>query len=172
MRILYGPVYRQEDIMPTATYDLRDVALPASARAMTSLSRVDYTDSFRLELPRSEDRTAEEWARVVLEDAPAETRRMLRRGWLALGIRLGSTEDRRRVLGWSVRQSAPDYAVLGAHSLFGAEAELLLRREHGSLLFATIMKLNNPLVRAFWAAFSPQHRRVVRHLLRQAGRRA
>ena len=31
---------------------------------------------------------------------------------------------------------------------------------------------NNPLVRIFWAGFSFQHRRVVRHLLVQAGRRA
>jgi hypothetical protein len=154
-----------------ATTDVREVALPASARALASLSRVDYTDAWVLETPRSEERTGEEWARTMLEEAPAETRRMLRRGWFSLGVRLGSTADRRRVLGWPVRQSTTDHAVLGAHSLFGMEAELLFKRERGRVLFATLVKHKNPLFRVFWEAFSHQHRRVVRHLLRQAGSR-
>jgi hypothetical protein len=40
----------------------------------------------------------------------------------------------------------------------GMEAEMLFKREPGVLLVATIMKLNNPLARAVWTVFSPQHR--------------
>lgn len=151
---------------------VRRVAFPPSARALTALTRVDYTDAFVLPTSRARDRTGEQWARAILEDAPAATRTMLRRGWFALGLRLGSTEDRGRVLGWAVRRSAPDHVVLAADSPMGMEAEVLLKRDRGAVLVATILKLNNPLVRGVWAVFSPQHRRVVRHLLEQTGRRS
>jgi hypothetical protein len=151
--------------------EVREVELPPGARALTTLPRVDYTDAFLLETGRVEDKTGEEWARAILEDAPAATRKMLRRGWFALGVRLGSTEDRRLVLGWTVRRSSPGYALLATRSLLGMEAEALIKRERHGLLGATLMKFNNPIVRMFWAGFSFQHRRVLRHLLTQAGRR-
>jgi hypothetical protein len=161
----------EEAPSPAAEGEVRDVALPRSARELTTLVRVDYTDAFLLSTPRSEDRNGEQWARAMLEDAPDATRRGLRRGWSALGVRLGSTEDRRRVLGWTVRHSSPDHALLAADSLIGMEAEVLFKREHGAVLVSTIVKLNNPFARALWAVFSPQHRKVVRHLLKQTGRR-
>jgi hypothetical protein len=151
--------------------EVREVALPADALALATLSRVDYTDSFRLEMPRVEELTAEEWARAILEGAPAETRTMLRRGWFALGVRLGSPDDERLVLGWPVRRRTSEFALLATSSRIGMEAEVLLKRERDALLFATFMQLKNPVARAVWTAFSPQHRKVVRHLLRGAGRR-
>jgi hypothetical protein len=149
-----------------------EVTLPPPVLELTALARVDYTDAFRLTAPRGSDRTGEQWARAMLEDAPAETRRALRRGWRALGLRLGSVDDRRRVLGWPLRDSSPDHALLATDSRIGFQAELIFKREPDGLLFATILKLNNPLIRAIWAAFSPRHRNVVRGLLIQAGRRA
>ena len=96
---------------------------------------------------------------------------MLRRGWCALGVRLGSPDDERRVLGWEVRRTSPDHAVLAADSRMGMEAEVVIERRPGAVLFATIIKLNSPLARIVWTLFSPQHRRVVRHLLAESGRR-
>src|SRR5919107_971919 len=157
---------------PAKATEVREVALPRSARQLTTLRRVDYTDAFLLSTPRAGERTGEEWARAMLEDAPAATRRALRRGWFALGVRLGSAEDSGRVLGWAVRRSSPDHAVLAARSVIGMEAEVVVKREPGGLLVATIMKLNNPIARAIWNGFSPQHRKIVRGLLRQAGKRS
>ena len=150
---------------------VREVAFPPSFRALTTLPRVDYTDAFVLWTAAGPERTGVEWARAVLEEAPAETRRMLRRGWFALGVRLGSPDDGRRVLGWEVRRSSADHAVLAVDSRLGMEAEVVFERRPGALVFATVMKLNNPLSRFVWTAFSPQHRRVVRHLLVESGRR-
>ena len=149
----------------TRAVAVREVAFPPSARELTALSRVDYTDAFVRATRRAGDRTGEQWARAMLEDAPAATRRALRRGWFLLGVRLGSADDPQRVLGWKVRASSPDHAVLEADSLIGIEAEVLVEREPGAVLVATMMKLNNPLARTVWASFSPQHRRVVRGLL-------
>jgi hypothetical protein len=135
----------------------------------TTLVHIDYTDGFRLETRLAQERTAEEWARALVEEAPAATRAKLRRGWFVLGVRLGSTDDDRLVLGWTVRSSSPDNALLAAPSLFGFEAEVLVRREQTAVVVATFMQLKNPVARAVWAAFAPQHRRVLRHLLKEAG---
>ena len=157
---------------PPAVVKVREIELPPEAGALTALARVDYTDCFILETDRVRERTGEEWARALLEEAPAKTRDTLRRGWRALGVRLGSTADDRLVLGWQVRTSSPEFALLAVRSVFGLEAEVLVERERYGVLVATLMKFNNPLIRGFWAGFSFQHRRVLRHLLVQAGRRA
>jgi hypothetical protein len=34
------------------------------------------------------------------------------------------------------------------------------------------MHLSNPLARAVWTAFAPKHRRVLHHLVKEAGKRA
>jgi hypothetical protein len=150
---------------------VREVDLPPDARVLTTLSRVDYTDAFRLEGAQAQARTGEEWIRALLEDAPAATRTKLRRGWSALGVRLGPVDDETLVLGWPVRRSSPEFALLAASSAIGMEAEVLCKREQHGLLVATFMQLNTPLARAVWGSFSPQHRRVLRHLVEEAGRR-
>jgi hypothetical protein len=54
------------------------VALPPHAR-LTTLDCVDYTDAFHLETELAQERTAEVWARALLEEAPGATRVMLGR---------------------------------------------------------------------------------------------
>jgi hypothetical protein len=66
----------------------RQVAVPVVARARCTLRRVDYEDAFAVELGSAHVRTAEQWARAFLEDAPLAMRDGLRRGWLALGLKL------------------------------------------------------------------------------------
>jgi hypothetical protein len=139
---------------------------------LTSLDPVDYTDGFRLETELAQERTAEEWARALLEEAPEETRVTLRRGWSALGVQLGSTEDGRLVLGWAMRRSSPDNVVLGARSRLGIETEVLVRREHTAVLVATFTQFENSAARAAWTGFARKHRLVLHHLLEQAGKRA
>jgi Protein of unknown function (DUF2867) len=151
---------------------VRAVALPADARALATLEHVDYTDAFRLQTGLAEERTAEEWARALLEGAPAATRTKLRRGWFALGVQLGSIEDERLVLGWPVRRNSPECVILAARSLLGMEAEVLVKREESTLLVSTLVHLSNPLARAVWTAFAPKHRRVLNHLVKEAGNRA
>jgi hypothetical protein len=153
-----------------STNRVREVPAPPSARALSTLSRVDYEDGFLVETGSVQDRTGEEWARAVVEDVPAKMRRSLRWGWLALGLRLGSTRSDRLVLGWEVRRSDPDFALLGASGRLGLEGEVLFAREQRALLFATFVQLENRIARAAWARVAPQHRRVVRHLLKQASR--
>lgn len=147
---------------------VRQVALPPAARALSTLSHVDYEDAFLVEIGSAQDRTGEQWARAILEGAPMITRNSLSRGWFVLGLRLGSARSDRFVLGWEVRRSTPDLALLGASGCLGLSGELLFQRQQHTLLFATLVQLENRVARAVWAGIAPRHRQVVRHLLEQA----
>jgi hypothetical protein len=151
--------------------DVVEMPLPHDSRALSRLERIDYSDAFRLVTSPGDDRTGEAWARAMLEDAPAATRRMLRDGWRALGLRLGAADDPAGVLGWPVRESTPDHVVLAADSWLGMRAELVFVREPGALRFSTLITLRNLQARLVWSGIAARHRRVVRDLLVQVGRR-
>jgi hypothetical protein len=139
--------------------------VPAAARSLSTLSRVDYEDGTLVQVDAAPERTGEQWARAMLEDAPAETRRALRWAWTALGLKLGSTRDERLVLGQELRRSSPDHALLGADSRLGLLGEVLLERRADALFFATFVQLRTPIARAVWARVAPGHRKAVRNLL-------
>jgi hypothetical protein len=151
--------------------DVREIRLPAEAHALSTLPRLDYTDGCRMRTEHAEELTAEEWARALLEQAPEATRRGLRRGWHALGVKLGAADDPSLVLGWEVRRSSEDCVVLGVRSWIGTEAEVLCLREPDALVVGTLVQLSNPVARAVWTCIESHHRRVVRHLVRSAGKR-
>jgi hypothetical protein len=140
---------------------VRQVAVPAAVRALSTLERVDYADTFRVELADVRSRTAEDWARAVLEDAPLAVRGQLLSGWSSLGLKVG----RGSVLGWHVRSSTPDVLLLGAGSWIGMPGELLFKRERSGLLFATFVRHGNPAARALWGRVERVHVATVRRLL-------
>jgi len=145
---------------------VRQIAVPAAAQALSTLCRVDYADAFVVGATRK--RTAEQWARAILEDAPISMQNTLRRGWSGLGLQLGPARSDRFVLGWEVRRSLPDSVLLGADSRLGLLGELLFARQQNALLYATFVQMDNHVARAVWAGITPVHLQVVRHLLEQA----
>jgi hypothetical protein len=150
---------------------VRQIAVPPAARARSTLDRVDYADAFVVDIRAAHSRTAEEWARAIVEGAPASVQRRLRWGWTALGLKLGPSRSDRLLLGWEVRRSTPDLLLLGAGSRIGMPAELLFERRQRSLLFATLVEHDNVIARAVWAATEPVHVPVVRRVLEHAGTR-
>jgi hypothetical protein len=156
------------DGMTTTAGRVRQIELPAEARALSTLPRIDYHDAFLAEADPAAGRTGEQWARVVLEGAPLSTRNALSRGWFALGLKLSPATAGQCVLGWEVRRSTSDAALLGADGRLGLTGELLFMRQQDALLFATFVRLANPAARALWAGISPRHRQIVSQLLEQA----
>jgi hypothetical protein len=75
-----GTDSRPNDPHVQAPGRVRQVTLPSAARSLITLSSVDYEDAFLVETRRAQDRTAEQWARSILEDAPMSTRNALSRG--------------------------------------------------------------------------------------------
>ena len=157
--------------IPATPGRVREVAVPPAARRLSTLSHVDYEDAFLIEIGAAQDRTPEQWARAILEDAPITIRTALRSGWLALGLQLDPSPSERSVLGWEVWRSTPEYVLLAGSSRIGLSAELLFKRQRHTLLFATLLQQENPIARAVWAGVAPAHRPIVRYLLEQGSRR-
>jgi hypothetical protein len=145
------------------------IPLPADARTLTTLSRIDYEDAFRFDA--GVDRPADQWVRAMLNDAPLSVRTRLVAGWLALGLNLRGPWSEHRMLGWKVQHSDPDFVLLTADSWLGLRGQLLFASEPGGLLFATFIQQNNPLTRSLWAAITQHHQHVVQSLLAHAARR-
>ena len=147
---------------------VRQTVLPAGTRELATLARIDYEDAFLVDTGLARDRTAEQWAREILEAAPVSTRRALTRGWSGLGLRLGPAQSDQHVLGWEIRRSDPDVVLLGARGRLGLSGELIFQRSAHSLLYATVVQLENRAARGLWAAIESRHRRVVQGLLERA----
>jgi hypothetical protein len=151
---------------------VRQIALPAPARRLSTLECVDYEDAFLVDVHPDQDRTPLEWARAIVEGGPARFRATAPWVWLALGLKHGSARSDDYVLGWEVRRDTAECALLGAESRVGMPAELLVKHEPSALLFATLIRFDSPLMRAVWAGVTPYHQRVVRQLLERAGGRS
>ena len=147
---------------------VRQVTIPRAARTLSTLPSIDYGDAFVAGTARAQERTAEQGARAVLEDAPGAVKRGLRSGWLSLGLKLGATGSDRHVLGWEIRASTADHVLLFADSRVGMPAELLVMRRKRSLLFCTFVHHGNPAARAVWAGIEPVHVPIVRRVLERA----
>jgi hypothetical protein len=145
------------------------IPLPADARALSTLARVDYTDAFLIE--SGIELTPQQWIRAALQEAPLPVRAQLVSGWSALGLKLGPPSSPRHKLGWRVHRSDPDLVLLAADGRLGLGAELLFRSEPRGLLFATFVQHTNAAARRVWAAITPTHQRVVRSVLTDAARR-
>jgi hypothetical protein len=150
---------------------VRQVDVPRSARALSMLTRIDYADTFFVDIGPLGERAAEEWARDILEGAPLAIRTQLLSGWSSIGLKIGKGPSNRSVLGWQVRQSTPDFVLLGADSRIGMPGELLFKKDGDTLLFATFVHHGNLVARGVWAVVEPAHVRTVRNILDQASRR-
>jgi len=142
--------------------------VPPSARALSTLHRIDYADTFLVGVSPTRRWTAQEWVRAVLQDAPLAVRTKLLSGWSAIGLKVGQGGGGQSLLGWEVRHDSPEFVLLGADSWIGMPGELLFKREPDALLFATFVQHDNALARAVWAAVEPVHVQVVRDILSQA----
>jgi hypothetical protein len=152
------------------TPHVRQVAVPASARRLSTLERIDYEDAFVVRTGPTAHRSAEQWARVVFDDAPRAVRTALSSGWSALGLRPGAGGDD-VILGWRVKASSADHVLLCARSPLGLSAELLLTRRPKTLLFDTFVHQENAAGRAVWAGVEPIHPPIVRYVLEGAADR-
>jgi hypothetical protein len=150
---------------------VRQIAVPPTARALSTLSHIDYADAFLVEAVPARQWSAEQCGRAVLDGAPLAVRTNLLLGWSAIGLKPAIGGSSRSILGWEIRVSAPQFVLLGRDSLIGMPGELLFKREQDALLFCTFVQHANYVARSFWAAVEPGHVRVVRRILEDASRR-
>ncbi|MFJ8390908.1 hypothetical protein ACIQ9Q_41830 [Streptomyces sp. NPDC094438] len=144
------------------------VPVPPDAHALSTLARIDYENALVTDLDPAQDRTAEQWARTVLEEAPSDMRQALTKGWTALGLQLGPAQGEGFVLGWPVRHSTPDVLLLSADPTLGLHGQLLFQRRSHTLLLAAFIQLDSERARALWAPAEGRHPHVMHQVLEQA----
>lgn len=146
---------------------MRRIDVPSGVQSRSMLPRVDHADAFVTEV-EVQRRTAEGWARLMLQSAPTTSRATLLAGWSALGLELRPGAG--TLLGWSIVENTPDHLLLAARSRLkpGLSAELLAQRRADDLLFCTFVTFGSRAARALWSAVEPIHVRVVPEMLEDA----
>ena len=131
----------------------------------------DYADSFEIRVPESDERSAEQFVRCAIEDAPRPLRELV---WLVhrhvLRLRLGPRSSASHVLGWRIKTSERDAFRLEATSpLFGRGVIIGRRPDPTRAVVTTYVFHSRPtLGRAIWAVVGPLHRRVAPYLMERA----
>ncbi|MDA3648867.1 hypothetical protein LZ318_06255 [Saccharopolyspora indica] len=145
--------------------EAREVAVPPDLRTFSELARIDYENAVLAEFSAAGNRSAEQWVRAILEQAPAELRRALLSGWSGMGLRLGPLDDAQHVLGWLIQRSTPDEVVLSTSSEAGLHGELFVRRRPDSLLYGSFIQLDTGAVRDMWNSVVHEHTPAMCQLL-------
>jgi hypothetical protein len=159
-----GSIGRQED-SAAVTCAVGLTVVPDSIRGVAELADLDYVDVFTATTSAAADRSAEEWARVALEDTP--TGRSAPMLWRLLGLRLGPMPSPDHVQGWRIADRGDDWIRIETASwLMTAHAVVQADDEHVSL--ALFVRYDNPIAAFVWPPVSVMHRRAVPVILRQA----
>lgn len=139
-------------------------------RAADTLADPDYAAAFevRVEAPHS----AEQWARIVFEDAPLVLRWFLVLGWRTiLGLRLGPGRSADYVLGWKIRTKTSDSVTLEVHSAL-LTAHKVVQVADSRIIVATFVRYERRWARSVWSAVAPVHHRTEPVLLSYAASRS
>ncbi len=132
----------------------------------------DYDDSFAAPRTAADDRTPEQWARAVFEDAPPTVRWFLVKGFrYGLGLRLDPWPSPEHVLGWAIIDRSPDSVTIESRSWF-LTSRLVFRAETTRVTQSTYVRYDRRLAAIIWPPVSILHRQIVPRILRHAARRA
>ncbi|WP_052172609.1 hypothetical protein [Nocardia sp. BMG111209] len=137
----------------------------AGITAFSTLGDIRYSDAHLLRTDRVADRSAEQWARAILEEVPGDVRAGLERAWGSIGLQRSAFGADRSVAGWPIAYSCPEYVLLQAVSSYGFDGQLLFRCGESGVLVATFVQFREDGARAFWERAVAGHLRFVRSLL-------
>ncbi|MEV5649463.1 hypothetical protein AB0L57_14545 [Nocardia sp. NPDC052254] len=158
MSVVTSPVVRQQGISD----DLL---------ALSTLTDVVYIDCHVLETPVATTRTAEQWARAIMEEVPEAVRATLTAAWAGIGLDLTPGAPG-TVAGWRITIAAPECVVLRADSGLDFHGELVVEVGDGTVRIATFVAMRGTRAPDAWFPVVPGHLAFVRSLLERAGRSA
>ena len=133
--------------------------------------RYDYADAFEIRLPEPDARSAEQFARCALEQAPWPVRWTIRLAHRhLLRLRLGPASSPDHLLGWKIVTTQPDVIHLEAVSpLLGRGVLVGRRADPTCMVITTYVFYARPApARVVWRIAGPLHRRIAPYLLEQA----
>jgi Protein of unknown function (DUF2867) len=131
----------------------------------------DYDDSFAAPRAAADDRTPEQLARAVFEDAPRPVRWFLVGGFrYGLGLKFGPRPSPEHVLGWAIIDRSPDSLTIEARSWF-LTSRLVFRTETTRVTQSTYVRYERWIAAIIWPPVSILHRQIVPRVLQRAARR-
>jgi hypothetical protein len=155
---------REEDDTVTTVVGLRNV--PEAIRSLDTLASPNYVDLFTASTTGgATDTSAEEWARVALEDTP--TGRSAPFLWRLLGLRLAPMPSPDCVQGWKIGDRGDDWIRIEAASWF-MTAHAVVQVDDTQVSVALFVRYDRPIAALIWLPVSVMHRRAVPVMLHQA----
>ena len=139
--------------------------IPEAIRCLDTLTSPDYVDLFTANTLEATNKSAEEWARALLEDTP--TGRSAPVLWRLLGLRLGPTPSMEHVQGWRIADHGPNWVRIEATSWF-MSAHAVVKVDDGQVSLALFVRYDQPMAALIWPPVSVMHRRGVPVMLREA----
>jgi hypothetical protein len=140
--------------------------VPDAVRSLTTLTDPDYVDLFTVTTATASGRSAEQWARAVLEQAPL-SRRNARRLWRLMGLRLGPPHSADHVQGWRIAARGDNWLRVETASWYlTAQAVCLVEGTQVSVSLS--LRYDRPVAALVWAVVAGPHQRAVPVMLRQA----
>jgi hypothetical protein len=156
----------------TGRLDVHAVEVDAEMLAFSTLTDIQYSDAHLLTANCTAERPAEQWARTIMEDVPADVRATLERAWQAIALRRAPAGTAHTVAGWPIVHTSPEYILLQAESVLGFKGQLLFRLGDSGILLATFVQFHDPGARTVWDRAVPAHLMLVRSLLDAQARTA
>jgi hypothetical protein len=143
----------------------------AAQEPLIDNGRYDYADAFEIRMSERDTRSAEQFARCALEQAPWPVRwtvRTVQVHLLRLRLSRGSSPD--HLFGWNILTSQPDVIHLEATSpLLGRGVIVGRRPDPTRTVVTTYVFYTRPTpARVAWRIAGPLHRWVARYLLEHA----
>jgi len=146
----------------------RDV--PESIRSLVGLTSPDYVDLFTARTNEASEKSAEDWARVALEEAPDHLRlAVVLAQRLVLGLRLGPRRSPDYILGWKIADRGDSWVRTEAASWM-MTASLVFKVDEAELSVATSVRYDRRMAALVWPPISIVHRKVGLALMRRAQR--
>ena len=139
--------------------------VPETIRRLSTLTQVDYADSYTVATTHADDRSPEAWARAVLEDTPLG--HGARQLWQDLGLRLGAPNSPDHVQGWKIAARGDEWIRLETSSSW-TSSEVVFFVSEDRLSLAFFLRYDSPKARETWAAVSAMHQKAVPALFHQA----
>lgn len=137
---------------------------PAAIGALDALPN-DYFDLFVATTDDATTLSAEQWARVALEESSALGRFVAWR--VLLGLRLEPQASPGHVTGWRIVDNDLESIRIEASSWF-MTANIIFQVEPLQVSFATLVRYDNPVAAFVWTPLSAVHRHLAPNVLRDA----
>lgn len=143
---------------------VRQLGISDEVLSATTLPDVLYVDAHVLETAHAGRRTAEQWARTVMEGVTEATREQLSAAWASIELDLAPATEG-TIAGWCITSSTPEQVLLQANSGLGFRGELAITVTDSAVQLATFVTTRDAQARDLWFRVVPAHLTFVRSLL-------